>query len=36
MILKDLIKNLETLDVIGDLNLDIDSIAYDSRKTKNG
>lgn len=36
MILKDLIKDLEIIDVTGDLNIDIGSIAYDSRKTKHG
>jgi len=36
MILKDLINGLEILDVKGDLSIQIDSIAYDSRKTKSG
>jgi len=36
MKLKDLIKNLEVIDVTGNLDMEIDSIAYDSRKTKNG
>lgn len=36
MILKDLIKGLELLDITGDINIAVDSIAYDSRKTKNG
>ncbi len=36
MVLKDLIKDLEILDVKGDLNLELDGIAYDSRKTKSG
>lgn len=36
MVLKDLVKDLEILDVKGDLNLEFDGIAYDSRKTKSG
>jgi|BioPla2DNA2_1021312.scaffolds.fasta_scaffold06325_5 UDP-N-acetylmuramoyl-L-alanyl-D-glutamate--2,6-diaminopimelate ligase len=36
MVLKDLVKDLEILDVKGDLNLEIEGIAYDSRKTKSG
>lgn len=36
MILKDLVKDLEILDVKGDLNVEFDSIAHDSRKTKSG
>ena len=36
MLLKDLIKDLDIFDVTGDLNLEVNSIAYDSRKAKNG
>jgi UDP-N-acetylmuramoyl-L-alanyl-D-glutamate--2,6-diaminopimelate ligase len=36
MLLKELIEGLEIVKVTGDLNIEINSIAYDSRKTKSG
>ncbi|WP_010252190.1 UDP-N-acetylmuramoyl-L-alanyl-D-glutamate--2,6-diaminopimelate ligase [Acetivibrio cellulolyticus] len=36
MLLKELIKDLEIVDVTGDLNLEVNTIAYDSRKTRSG
>lgn len=36
MLLKDLIENLDVVDVLGNRELEINNIAYDSRKAKNG
>jgi len=36
MLLKDLIKGLDIVEIKGDINVDIDGIAYDSRKVKKG
>ena len=34
MLLAELVRNLEVLDIQGDIHIDIDGIAYDSRKVK--